>query len=81
MKHLRQEITDILNKYIYDRSVWKTVPENPKIIEDLKINSARVVDIVIDIEEKYNIEIDDDTLERIITLQDIIDVVAAGTAK
>ncbi len=75
MEEIKTQVTTILNKYIFDKKVWDSAPENPKIIENLKINSARIVDIVIDIEELYNIEIDNKSLEKIKTIQDIINVI------
>lgn len=75
MNPVKKEVTEILNKYIFDKKIWDKCPENPRIIADLKINSARIVDIVLDIEEKYDIEIDDGTLEKIITIEDIVKII------
>jgi acyl carrier protein len=72
MEVKREDIVTILDKYIFNKKVWENVPENPRIVTDLKINSARVVDIVLDLEEKYDIEIDDESLKRILTIDDII---------
>jgi len=74
------KVKEILNKYIFDKSIWDTAPENPNIIKDLKINSARIVDIVLDIEDQFDIEIDDESLENIFTLNDIIDIIAKKQA-
>jgi acyl carrier protein len=75
MKPTREEIVTIIDKYIFDKKVWNNAPQNPNIILDLKINSARIVDIVIDIEEKYNITVDSKTLERIKTIDDILAII------
>lgn len=72
MEEMRKKIISILDKYIFDKKVWNTAPQNPNIILDLKINSARVIDIVIDLEEEYDIEIDIKGLEKIKTIDDII---------
>ncbi|MBI5219224.1 MAG: acyl carrier protein [Bacteroidia bacterium] len=79
MENIKTQVVAILNKYIFDKKVWNIAPENPKIIADLKINSARVVDIVLDVEELFGIEIDNKTLEKIITLNDIISVIKSKT--
>lgn len=75
MEDIRNKVLTILDKYIFDKSIWKTAPENPKIIADLKINSARIVDIIIDIEEEFNIEFDNKSLEKAMTLENIIDII------
>ncbi|HBX51864.1 MAG: hypothetical protein A2275_13905 [Bacteroidetes bacterium RIFOXYA12_FULL_35_11] len=75
MDTIKNEVKEILNKYIFDKKIWTNAPENPRIILDLKINSARIVDIVLDVEEKYGIEIDDKALEKIITVEDVINTI------
>jgi acyl carrier protein len=75
MEEVRTKVLKILDKYIFDKSIWNNVPENPKIITDLKINSARVVDIIIDIEEEFDVVIDNKTLEKAISLNDILSII------
>ena len=75
MEEIKNKVLKILDKYIFDKSIWKTAPENPKIIADLKINSARIVDIIIDIEEEFDIEFDNKSLEKAITLNDILSII------
>lgn len=76
MDDIKEKVVKILDKYIFEKKIWGTAPENPKIIDDLKINSARIVDIVIDLEEIFEIEIDNKTLEKIKTLNDIIQIIS-----
>ncbi len=75
MNKLFDEIKEIIRKYAFDKALVDNANENSKIIIDLRINSARVVDIVLDIEEKYNIEIDNKNLEKIITIKDAMDII------
>jgi len=77
MNKLFDEIKEIIRKYAFDKVLVDNANENSRIIADLRINSARVVDIVLDIEEKYNIEIDDKSLEKIITIKDAIDIISS----
>ncbi|PIY03545.1 MAG: acyl carrier protein [Bacteroidetes bacterium CG_4_10_14_3_um_filter_31_20] len=77
MNKLFDEIKEIIRKYAFDKLLVDNANENSRIIADLRINSARVVDIVLDIEEKYNIEIDDKSLEKIITIKDAIDIISS----
>ena len=75
MEEIRNNVLKILDKYIFDKKVWDNAPDNFRVIEDLKINSARIVDIVIDIEEMFDIEIDNKTLQKIKTINDIIQII------
>jgi acyl carrier protein len=76
METLFAEIKEIIRKYAFDKKLVDDAKESSRIIADLKINSARVVDIVLDIEEKYDIEIDDKSINKIITIQDAMNVIS-----
>lgn len=75
MENIKTDLINILKKYTLAKDVWKNFNENSSIISDLKINSARIVDIVIDLEEKYNIEITDDELDKLKCFQDIVELI------
>ena len=79
MNKLFDEIKEIIRKYAFDKVLVDNANENSRIIADLRINSARVVDIALDIEEKYNIEIDNKSLEKIITIKDAMDIITSKT--
>jgi acyl carrier protein len=72
---LRKEIIEILKRYAINKKIFENLPENPHITNDLKINSARLVDIVIDMEEKFNIEIENENLKKLIYLNDIVTLI------
>lgn len=76
MNNLFEEVKEIIRKYAFDKTLVDSAEENSKIIVDLRINSARIVDIVLDIEEKYDIEIDDKSLEKIISIKDAMDIIS-----
>lgn len=75
MENIKTNLINILKKYTLAKDVWKNFNENSSIISDLKINSARIVDIVIDIEEKYNIEITDEELDKLAHFEDILNLI------
>lgn len=72
---LRNELIEILKRYAINKKIFENLPENPHITNDLKINSARLVDIIIDVEEKFNIEIENESLKKLIYLNDIISLI------
>ena len=45
------------------------------LINHLKINSARIVDIILDIEDHYQIEIDDKSIEKMIRVGDAVEII------
>ena len=54
--------------------VDKIKPE-AKLIDDLGADSLTAVEIVMELEKKLGIEIDDSRVEKIVTIQDIINIV------
>lgn len=80
-KELEDKIIEILKKYTFNDEVWNDFSADMKIISDLKINSARIIDIVLDIEEEFDIEIPDKEIEKIITVQELIDSISAIDSK
>ena len=80
-KELEDKIIEILKKYTFNDEVWNDFSADMKIISDLKINSARIIDIVLDIEEEFDIEIPDKEIEKIITVQELIDSISATASK
>ena len=54
--------------------VDKIKPE-AKLIDDLGADSLTAVEIVMELEKKLGIEIDDSKIEKIVTIQDIINII------
>lgn len=71
---MEEKIKEILKKYTFDEKVWENFTPKMNLKDDLKINSARVVDIVLDLEEQFDIEISDAEIEKMKTVQDIFDL-------
>ncbi|MEP6467041.1 MAG: acyl carrier protein [Parafilimonas sp.] len=75
----RQEILDglktVLGPYTMDKQALNSMNDETEFIKDLKINSANLIDIIIDAEERYNIEIDADSAEKIHNAGNCIDVI------
>ncbi len=75
----RQAILDGLKKvlapYTENKQLLDGINEQTDLMKDLKINSANLVDIIIDAESQYNIEIDFDSAEKMLTVSNCIDVI------
>ena len=50
--------------------------EETDFINDLRINSANLVDVILDIEEKFDIIIDNKEMEQMINVKASLDVIA-----
>lgn len=66
---LINELREIITPYTENKVALETISENTDFIIDLKINSANLVDVVLDIEEKFGIEIDNDSMAKMLTVK------------
>jgi len=75
-KEILNELKKVLVPYTEDKAMLDGITEQTDLIKDLKINSANLVDIIIDAESQYNIEIDFDAAEKMYNVGNCIDVIA-----
>ncbi len=74
-KKIFDEFINIIKIYAKDTSLVERATKETHILNDLKVNSARLVDIIIKCEDVFGIEIDDDDADRIRTIGDAIEVI------
>ncbi|HPJ96071.1 MAG TPA: phosphopantetheine-binding protein [Syntrophales bacterium] len=72
---IREEFVNILRAYVKDPELLDKVTDSTNILNDLKVNSARLVDIIIKCEDVYGISIDDDDADKIRTIGDAVTVI------
>ena len=75
-KEILSELKKVLTPYTENKQMLEGIDEQTDLIKDLKINSANLVDIIIDAESQYQIEIDFDSAEKMFTVGNCIDVIA-----
>lgn len=75
MEDIIRKLKTILSKYTYEKHLIESVSGDTKILKDLKINSARIIDIILDVEEEFEIEVDDISMEKILTVGDLAEVI------
>jgi len=73
-KQIFQEMVNILKPYVKDPALLETATKDTHILDDLKVNSARLVDVIIKCEDVFGIEIDDDDADQIRTIGDAVDI-------
>ena len=68
-------LKDIIKPYIQDEDAFANLSEETDFINDLKINSANLVDVVLDIEDKYDIIIDNDSMDTMLDVKSALAVI------
>lgn len=72
---LIEELKTIVKPYIQNEEAFENLTENTDFIADLKINSANLVDVVLDVEEAFDIEIDNDSMDKMLTVKAAIEII------
>lgn len=69
------KLKTIVQPYIQDEDSFKNLSENTDFINDLKINSANLVDVILDVEDEFDIRIENDDMEKMISVKAAMDLV------
>ena len=72
VEQITKKIIDILRGYVKDTALLEKATPETHILKDLKVNSARLVDIIIKCEDVFGTMIDDDEADRIATIGDAV---------
>ncbi|MBF6608017.1 MAG: acyl carrier protein [Flavobacterium sp.] len=79
----REETTtrlkSIIKPYVRNEEAFHNLTEKTDFINDLQINSANLVDIILDIEEAFDIVIDNEAMERMLNVGAALEIIDAKT--
>lgn len=69
------DLKSIIQPYIQNQEAFDNLTEATDFINDLKINSANLVDVVLDVEDKFDIEIDNDSMDKMLNVKAALEVI------
>ena len=70
----------IVKPYTTNTVAYDSLNENTDFINDLNINSANLVDIVLDIEEAFDIVIENADMERMLDVKTAVEIIETKLA-
>lgn len=71
------KVVEIITPFAKNANVLQSASEKTRILEDLGVNSARLVDIILAFEDNFAIEVDDESADKVRTLGDAVTMIAA----
>ena len=74
-KKIFEEMVNILKTYTKDVMLLDKATLETHILNDLKVNSARLVDVIIKCEDVFGISVDDDEADKIRTIGDAVKII------
>ncbi len=75
-----ERVVKILTPYVKNQEALDGVGLATHILDDLKVNSARLVDVVLEFEDAFDIEIADDDVDSVETVGDAVRLIEAKAA-
>ena len=81
IKEIQEQLYPIIRKYLPEEVKPEDITPEKDLLKDLQINSAYLVDIIIAIEETFDIAIEDDLLPNMNTVQESIDIIVDKIAE
>jgi len=70
-----EKLKKIVHPYIKNQKAFDQLDEKTDFVNDLKINSANLVDIILDTEEEFGIIIDNDSMEKMLNIESTISII------
>jgi len=77
---IKEALIEIIKPYLPEDVSIDSLTEESDLINDLKINSAHIVDIVLDIEDKFDVMIEDDVIGDMVKVGDAARIIADKTS-
>lgn len=76
-----EQLKSIVKPYVQNEEAFDNLTEDTDFINDLKINSANLVDVVLDIEEKFDLIIDNESMEKMVNVKAAIGIIEAELSR
>jgi acyl carrier protein len=70
-----EKVAKILTPYVKNQGALDSVSLETHILDDLKVNSARLVDVVLEFEDAFDIEIADEDVDSVETVGNAVQLI------
>ena len=74
-------IVKIIKPFAKNQEELAKVSPETKILEELKVNSARLVDIILEMETEFDVELGDEDADQVRTVGDAVRIIEAKLAR
>jgi acyl carrier protein len=77
---IQSKVIEIIGRYAKDKDAAAAATETTNILDDLKVNSARLVDVILDLEDEFDIEVEDEDADAVNTVGDAVALIQSKLA-
>lgn len=79
-EEILEKLKPIVKPFVKNEEAFASLTEDTDFITDLQINSANLVDIVLDTEEAFDIEIDTASMEKMVSIKATLEIIKTKLA-
>jgi acyl carrier protein len=79
-KEAFEKVVAIVKKFAKDANALASISMETSILKDLKVNSARLVDVVLELEDAFGITVNDDQADKVRTVGDAVKLIVGQAA-
>ncbi len=81
MSEIAEKVRDIVAETLDLNEKRDTIKDGTRFVEDLGADSLYKLEIIMNLENEYNIDIPDEDAEKLTTFKDVVDYITAQTVK
>lgn len=74
------KLKQLITPYVEDKSAVNSLTESSELIAHLHINSLHLIDIVLDVESEFDIEITSEEADKLVTIGAVLDLIEQKVA-
>ncbi len=74
------QLKEIIKPYTNNQLAFDNFTAETNFITDLNINSANLVDIILDVEDAFKIHIDNESMEKMIDVKSTLEIIETKLA-
>jgi acyl carrier protein len=78
---IQERLKVIVKPYINNQENFENLRSESNFIEDLEINSANLVDVILDVEDEFDIRIENDDMEKMTNVASTVEVIQRKLAE
>lgn len=70
-----EQLKKIIMPFVNNEEAFDSFSEETDFIKDLNINSANLVDIILDVEDAFDIQIDNVSMEKMLDVKSTLEII------
>ncbi|MCH8535112.1 MAG: phosphopantetheine-binding protein [Flavobacteriaceae bacterium] len=74
-EQLMQELKKIVQPYVQNQEAFQEINLQTSFLQDLEINSAHLVDVILDIEDRFDIRIENEEMEKMLDVEASLNII------